>query len=141
MHLIVEILICIIHLMRKGLQAGVSTLYGHGRFTTRLLSISNLKLQIVKKEISKDLRKLHKLPGRSSLNVKYVCPVCPLRLVCPVCPIYPDCPVSPLCPDDHDDLDDHDYHDDHDDNDCYDDRHHDYHDDHYVTRTENTTQA
>ena len=54
-----RILICIIHLMRKGLQAGVSsTLYGHGRFTTRLLSISNLKLQIVKKEISKDLRKL-----------------------------------------------------------------------------------
>ena len=56
---------------------------------------------------------LHKLPGKSSLNVRSLCPVCPLWLVCPVCLLCPDCPV---CPDDHDhgdheDLDDHDEYD------------------------------
>ena len=46
---------------------------------------------------------LHKLPGKSSLNVRSPCPVCPLWLVCPV---YPVCPGCPVCPDDHDDDDD-----------------------------------
>ena len=45
---------------------------------------------------------LHKLPGKSSLNVRSVCPVSPLWLVCPVCPVCPGCPVWPICPDDHD---------------------------------------
>ena len=47
----------------------------------------------------------HKLPGKSSLNVKSVCPACP------------GCPVFPGCPDDHDE---HDYNDNH---------NHDNHDD------------
>ena len=41
---------------------------------------------------------LHKLPGKSSLNVRSVCPVCP---------------GFPVCPDDHDDHDEHDYNNDH----------------------------
>ena len=43
------------------------------------------------------------LPGKSSLNVRSVCPV-------PVCPV---CPGFPVCPDDHDDHDEHDYNDNH----------------------------
>ena len=53
---------------------------------------------------------LHMLPGKSSLNVRSVCPV-------PVCPV---CPGFPICPDDHDDHDEHDYNDNH---------NHDKHDD------------
>ena len=73
---------------------------------------------------------LHKLPGKSSLNVRSVCL---LWLVCPVCPVCPGCPV---CFDDHnnhDDSDDHVYHNDrdHDDRDIHDDHlnydDHDYH--------------
>ena len=51
---------------------------------------------------------LHKLPRKSSLNVRSVC------LVCPVCTGFP------VCPDDHDDRDEHDYKDNH---------NHDNHDD------------
>ena len=41
--------------------------------------------------------------------MKYVCPVCLLRLFCPACRVCPDCSVYP---DDHDDHDVHDYHND-----------------------------
>ena len=47
---------------------------------------------------------LHKLPGKSSLNVRSVCPSIPIWLVCPICPVChvcPGCPVRPVCPDDH----------------------------------------
>ena len=47
----------------------------------------------------------HKLPGKSSLNVRAVCP---------------GFPGFPVCPDDHDDHDEHDYNDNH---------NHDNHDD------------
>ena len=47
----------------------------------------------------------HKLPGKSSLNVRSVCP---------------GFPGFPVCPDDHDDHDEHDYNDNH---------NHDNHDD------------
>ena len=33
---------------------------------------------------------LHKLPGKSSLNVRSVCPVCPVCPGCPVCRVCPD---------------------------------------------------
>ena len=56
---------------------------------------------------------LHKLPGKSSLN---------FRSVCPVCPVSPGCPGFPVCPDDYDEHEDPDGHDDHDD--------HDYNDNH-----------
>ena len=36
----------------------------------------------------------HKLPGKSSLNVRFVCPVSP---VCPACPDYSVCPGCPFC--------------------------------------------
>ena len=52
---------------------------------------------------------LHKLPGKSSFNVSFICPVCP------VCPVYLVCTVCLVCPDDHDNHDDHDDHPDHDD--------------------------
>ena len=42
---------------------------------------------------------LHKLPGKSSLNIRSVCPVSLLWLVCPFSPVCPGCPV---CSDDHD---------------------------------------
>ena len=48
---------------------------------------------------------LHMLPGKSSLNVRSVCP---------------GFPGFPVCPDDHDDHDEHDYNDNH---------NHDNHDD------------
>ena len=60
---------------------------------------------------------LHKLPEKSSLNV---------RSVCPVCPFCPGCPGFPVCPDDHDDHDEHDYNDNH---------NHDNHDDQFCTFT------
>ena len=41
---------------------------------------------------------VHKLPGKSSLNVRSVCP---------------GFPGFPVCPDDHDDHDGHDYNDNH----------------------------
>ena len=59
---------------------------------------------------------LHMLPGKSSLNVRSVCPV-------PVCPV---CPGFPICPDDHDDHDEHDYNDNH---------NHDNHDNQFCTFT------
>ena len=62
---------------------------------------------------------LHMLPGKSSLNVRSVCPV-------PVCPVCPVCPGFPVCPDDHDDHDEHDYNDNH---------NHDNHDDQFCTFT------
>ena len=54
---------------------------------------------------------LHKLPGKSSLNVRSVCPICT---------------GFPACPDDHDDHDEHDYNDNH---------NHDNHDDQFCTFT------
>ena len=42
---------------------------------------------------------LHKLPGKSSLNINFVCPICS------------------VCPDDHDDHGNYDEHDDHGNND------------------------
>ena len=47
---------------------------------------------------------IRKLPRKSSLNVRSVCPLCSFRLVCPVCAV---CPGSPVCSDDHDDHDGH----------------------------------
>ena len=68
---------------------------------------------------------VHKLPEKSKLNVRSVCPVSPLWLVCPVSPMYPGCPV---CSDDHDNLW-HDYYDDpdYDDNDVRGDHHYHEH--------------
>ena len=59
---------------------------------------------------------LHMLPGKSSLNVRSVCPV-------PVCPV---CPGFPICHDDHDNHNEHDYNDNH---------NHDNHDDQFCTFT------
>ena len=40
---------------------------------------------------------LHKLPGKSSLKVSFVCPICPVSPLCPFCPVH-----------DHNDYPDHD---------------------------------
>ena len=48
---------------------------------------SQLVREGVKKKITTNPKAaLHKLPGKSSSNAIFVCPVCLLWLVCPVCP-------------------------------------------------------
>ena len=45
---------------------------------------------------------LHKLFGKSSLNIRSVCPASPPSLVCPVCLACSLCPCCPVWCDDHD---------------------------------------
>ena len=60
------------------------------------LHVSNLWSLYITNIASTSKAALHKLPGKSSLNVGSVCPVIPIWLVCPVCHVCSGCLVRPV---------------------------------------------